>query len=101
MSSNLLVTIDIPKKTCGNVRQKYEQYYKQATHKLVQANGEEIPISNHVFEVLQEILPCLEQGRTTVTISPADAEMSTQEAADILNISRPHLVKLLEENVQE
>lgn len=51
-----------------------------------------------MFKVLQEIVPALEQGRITVTISPTDAEMTTQEAADILNVSRPHLIKLLDNN---
>ena len=98
MSRNLLVTIDTPSKFSGDIRKKYEQDYQRGTHKLVKANGEEIPISDNVFKVLQEIVPALEQGRITVTISPTDAEMTTQEAADILNVSRPHLIKLLENN---
>ena len=31
-------------------------------------------------------------------IIPTDSEVSTQQGADMLNVSRPHLIKLLENN---
>jgi excisionase family DNA binding protein len=43
------------------------------------------------------ILANMSEGKS-ITIIPTDSEVSTQQAADMLNVSRPHLVKLLENN---
>jgi excisionase family DNA binding protein len=47
------------------------------------------------LHLLAVILSAMAQGKA-VSVVPADSEMSTQQAADLLNISRPYLVKLLE-----
>src|SRR5438128_9896051 len=64
--------------------------------KLVSPDGEEIELPRSVFHILQQIVYHLAHGRA-VTVVPLNKELTTQEAADLLNVSRPYLIKLLEE----
>lgn len=48
------------------------------------------------IHLLKEILQFMANGKA-ITLISSDSELSTQQAADILGVSRPHLVKLLEE----
>lgn len=48
------------------------------------------------LKLLGDILSELALGNT-VRVVPVHAELTTQEGADRLNVSRPHLVKLLDE----
>lgn len=56
-----------------------------------------ISIPAPALRMLFAALTQMAQGNT-VTLIPIHAELTTQEAANILNVSRPFLVNLLEEN---
>jgi excisionase family DNA binding protein len=66
--------------------------------KLVGPHGEEIELPQSLFIMLRQIVHYLLNGRA-VTIVPLNKELTTQEAADILNVSRPYLIKLLEQEM--
>lgn len=58
-------------------------------------SSEVFNIPKSALSLLLAILQEMSEGKS-ISIHPNDAELSTQEAADLLKISRPHLIKLLE-----
>jgi len=62
---------------------------------LVLADGTRLPLPEPIAEVLSEVASALAQGQA-VTVAPQHTTLTTQQAADLLGVSRPTLVKLLE-----
>ena len=61
----------------------------------VRMDDTDLVLPRHALELLRNILTEMAQGNS-VTIMPVHAEVTTQEAANLLNVSRPFLVGLLE-----
>ncbi len=62
----------------------------------VRGEKDHVKIPASAFHFLSTILEHMSKGKA-ISIIPADAEITTQQTADMLNVSRPHVVKLLED----
>ncbi len=62
------------------------------------STGEELALPNSALRLLRDFLAELGRGNA-VTVMPIQAEIMSQQAADLLNVSHPHLERLLDEEV--
>jgi excisionase family DNA binding protein len=63
---------------------------------LLGPDGQTVPLPMEAYEVLVKVVASMRAGKA-IMIAPLDQRLTTQEAANFLGISRPTLVKLLEQ----
>ena len=67
-----------------------------AVYKLVGPDGTVTALPESVFLLLERVIEVLARG-DAITVVPVGKELTTQQAADILNVSRQYLVRLLDD----
>jgi excisionase family DNA binding protein len=63
---------------------------------LMGPDGEHVELPDSAFRALLFVVRGMAAGRT-ITLMPSDQRLTTNQAAELLHVSRPHLIKLLEE----
>ena len=54
-----------------------------------------VPLPARAVALIQDVLEAM-ANRTPVSLVPYDADLTTQQAADFLNVSRPYLIKQID-----
>jgi len=104
MTSKPIASIDpgdVDTEVAGRAARRISDYLSShPVEDLIEALGEvgaedALVIPRPTVVMLAQVLSLLESGHG-VQIIPKDAELTTQQAADVLNVSRPYLISLLE-----
>lgn len=66
----------------------------EADRASIKMEGHDLILPRQAITLLRDILADMAQGKA-VSIMPLNAELTTQQAANILNVSRPYLIKLI------
>jgi len=94
MASILTDPISIPETQEGQIRD-LRRLIQQGHAKLIGPDGHQVAIPEPVHDLLLIILNNLQAGKA-ISIVPEHQQLTTQRAANILGVSRPFLVKLVE-----
>lgn len=96
-NQNLLTDSNIVTEAETQAIKQLAELLKQENSELKLAtNGQEMTISDSVCNVLRQVVQAMASGKI-VSIVTYNPELTTQQAADLLNVSRPYLIKLLEQ----
>ncbi len=101
--ANLLYPAYIPKDNDAELSKESSRILSTRIHstapqfKIIEQDGTEqtVALPAAAYRLLVDVLTQMSQGNA-VTLIPIHAELTTQEAADLLNVSRPYLIKQIE-----
>ena len=99
--SELQVIDASPEQRADIARGFKEAFATLAPHKevrygvLVSPDGKQVPLPEPLFQALLQAAATLVAGYQVI-VAPVQHQLTTQEAADLINVSRPYLVRLLD-----
>jgi excisionase family DNA binding protein len=96
MATLTLDPISLPQTQEQEVHVLHEVLQKEGSARLIGKGGEPaMELPDAIYGLLLQILALMQEGKA-VSIVPVTQELTTQQAAELVGVSRPFLVKLLE-----
>ena len=96
MATSALDSVSLPASQEKQVHALHEPLRREGRARLIGRGGEPaIDLPDAVYELLLRILDGMQQGKA-ISIVPVMQDLTTQQAAALLGVSRPFFVKLLE-----
>jgi excisionase family DNA binding protein len=78
----------------AEINELYQLFLREKTPALIGPSGESIPIPESIYDILLRVIGYMSQGKG-VSVIPVMQELTTQHAANMLGVSRPFFVGLL------
>ncbi len=96
MATSTLDPVSLPASQEEQVHALHELLRREGSARLIGRGGElAIELPDAIFALLLRILEGMQQGKA-ISIVPVMQDLTTQQAAGLLGVSRPFFVKLLE-----
>ena len=96
MASSIFDPVSLPASQEEQVHALHELLRREGRARLIGRGGEPaVELPDAVYELLLRILDGMQQGKA-ISIVPVMQNLTTQQAAALLGVSRPFFVKLLE-----
>jgi excisionase family DNA binding protein len=86
--------IIIPPRKAANLRE-VSRVLRRGPAKLVGPKGERATLPKPLHDLLKDIVKNLADGRSLV-LMPEEKQLTTQQAGDLLGMSRPYVIRLLD-----
>jgi excisionase family DNA binding protein len=83
-----------PDTESAEIQELYRLFLLEKAPALIGPNRESIPLPESIYNILLQVLGYLRQGKG-VSVIPVMQELTTQQAANLLGVSRPFLIDLL------
>lgn len=96
VTQNRLTSSDLTPEDRDLLEQISREVFGPVRPALVGSDNERIPLPEPIYQALVRVVQVLKEGKA-ITLVPENETMTTQAAANYLGVSRPFLIKLLEE----